>query len=158
MGTVFNDPESLRMVLAAIGELHVRALVTVGPQADPAVLGTQPAHVRVEAYVSQARVLPHCDVVVSHGGSGTTLATLAHGLPQLCLPQGADQYLNAAAIASSGAGISFLPGDGSVVAVREEVARLVGDSSFRAAASRVSASIASMPSPYYVARVLEELA
>lgn len=158
MGTVFNDPESLRIVLAAIGGLRVRAFVTVGPQADPAALGTHPAHVRVEAYVSQSRVLPHCDVVVSHGGSGTMLATLTHGLPQLCLPQGADQYLNAAAITSSGAGIAFLPGDGNIAAVREAVVRLIDEASFRDAAVCIRTSISSMPSPYDVARVLEELA
>src|SRR5262249_43735826 len=101
MGTVFNDPEPLRVVLAALAELDVRVLVTVGPQAAPAVVGTQPAHVRVERYVPQTLVLPHCDVVVSHARSGTVLAALTLGLPQACLPQGADQFLNAGAVASA---------------------------------------------------------
>jgi len=34
--------------------------------------------------------------VVSHGGSGTLMATLAHGLPSVLLPLGADQPHNAA--------------------------------------------------------------
>ncbi len=157
MGTVFNDPEPLQAVLAGLVELDVRILATVGPQADPAVLGTQPAHVRVERYVPQSLVLPHCCAVVSHAGSGTVLATLTSGLPQLCLPQGADQFLNAPAVASAGAGISLMPGEATPDAIRSAVTSLLGDASFRAAAGRVSASIAVMPSPDDVAAVLETL-
>ena len=157
MGTVFNNPEPIRVVLAALHELDVRVLVTVGPSGDPASLGTQPAHVRVERYVPQTLVLPHCDVVVSHGGSGTVLATIALGLPQLCVPQGADQYLNAAAVSSAGAGFSLMPGEAGVDAVRDAVSRLLGEASFRDVARGVSASIAAMPSPEAVAAVLESL-
>lgn len=157
MGTVFNDPAPLRVVLGALDELDVRALVTVGPRADPATVGSQPAHVRVERYVPQTLVLPHCDVVVSHAGSGTVLATLTLGLPQLCLPQGADQFLNAAAVSSSGAGISLMPDEVAADAIRDAIARLLGNASFRDASGRTSASIASMPSPDDVAAALETL-
>ncbi|HVE45935.1 MAG TPA: nucleotide disphospho-sugar-binding domain-containing protein [Acidimicrobiales bacterium] len=129
----------------------------MGPEADPALLGPQPGHVRVERYVPQTQVLPHCDVVISHGGSGTALSTLALGLPQLCLPQGADQFLNAVAIASAGAGISLMPGEAGAGTVRDAVSRLLDDSSIRDRARAVSASIASMPAPEEVAEVLEEL-
>ncbi|HXA27759.1 MAG TPA: glycosyltransferase [Candidatus Angelobacter sp.] len=158
MGTVFNNPEPLRVVLAALNDMDVRVLVTVGPGGDPATLGTQPAHVRVERYVPQTLVLPHCAVVVSHGGSGTVLATIALGLPQLCLPQGADQFLNAAAVSSAGAGLSLTPDAATASAVRDAVSRLLGDASFGDAARRVSASIAAMPSPEDVAAMLESLA
>ena len=118
MGTVFDNPEPLQVVLAALGELDVRALVTVGPQADPAMIGPPSAHVRLERYVPQTLVLAHCDVVVSHAGSGTVLATLTLGLPQLCLPQGADQFLNAVAVSSAGAGITLMPGQAAADAIR----------------------------------------
>jgi UDP:flavonoid glycosyltransferase YjiC (YdhE family) len=86
------------------------------------------------------------------------LATLGLGLPQLCLPQGADQFINAAAVAGSGAGISLPPGQVEVGAVRDAVGRLVDDRSFGTAARRVSRSIESMPSPGEVVEVLEGLA
>jgi len=157
MGTVFNDPQPLCVVVAALRDLDVRGLVTVGPQADPAVVGAPPAHVRVERYVPQTSVLPHCDVVVSHAGSGTVLATLTLGLPQVCLPQGADQFLNAAAISSAGVGISFTPGEREADAVRDAIVRVLDDASFREAAGRVRSSIASMPSPEDVAEGLDAL-
>lgn len=157
MGTVFNDPGLLERVVAAVAALDVRVLVTVGPRSDPAVLGAQPAHVRVERYVSQTAVLPQCDAVVSHGGSGTVVSALTHGLAQLCLPQGADQFLNAAAVAASGAGISLTPERAAPEAVRGAVERLLDQPSHVAAAGRVRESIAAMPSPDDVAVILEAL-
>ena len=85
----------LREVVAGVAALPVRVLVAVGPRMDPASLGEQPAHVQVEAWVDQAEVLARCTAVVSHGGSGTFLGALARGVPQLCLPQAADQFRNA---------------------------------------------------------------
>jgi anti-sigma regulatory factor (Ser/Thr protein kinase) len=40
---------------------------------------------------------------VTHGGAGTTLGTLAAGVPLLVLPRGADQWTNAALVVSAGA-------------------------------------------------------
>jgi UDP:flavonoid glycosyltransferase YjiC (YdhE family) len=85
------------------------------------------------------------------------LSTLTLGLPQLCVPQGADQFLNADAVAAAGAGISLMPGDTDPDAISDAVVRLLDDASYRDAAGRVSASIASMPSPDEVAAVLETL-
>jgi UDP:flavonoid glycosyltransferase YjiC (YdhE family) len=157
MGTVFNDAELFSTLVSAIAHLDVRVLVTVGPHGDPGLLGEQPDHVRVERYVPQSALLPHCDVVVSHAGSGTAIATLEQGLPQLCLPQGADQFLNAAAIAGYGAGLSLLPDAATPDAIASAVETLLNDGSYRAAAERVGASIRAMPMPDEVAGVLEGL-
>jgi UDP:flavonoid glycosyltransferase YjiC (YdhE family) len=157
MGTVFNDVAPLLAILAALRDLDVRLLITVGPRVDPAVLGPQPAHVRVEQYVPQAALLPHCDVVVSHAGSGTMLASIRHGLPQLCLPQGADQFLNSAAVTSARAGISLTPSAATASALRDAVARLLDCASYREAAAALGRSIAAMPTPEDVAAVIDAL-
>ena len=157
MGTVFNDAAPLGRAVQAARSLDVRVLATVGPVADPAVLGNQPAHVVVERYVPQTAVLPRCDVVVSHGGSGTVLGALALGRPQVCLPQGADQFLNAQAVAASQAGLSLLPDAASIDAVRDAIATVLNEPSFQQAAQQVARSIDAMPSPDEVAAVLEGL-
>lgn len=157
MGTVFNGPELLDDVVAALAGLDARVLVTVGPAGDPSAVRSPGSHVRVERYVPQTRLLPHCAVVVSHGGSGTMLAALTHGLPQLCLPQGADQFLNADAIAASGAGLSLGPDAATAPTIATAVARLLTDASFTAAASDLATTIATMPSPTEVATHLESL-
>jgi UDP:flavonoid glycosyltransferase YjiC (YdhE family) len=85
------------------------------------------------------------------------VASLVCERAQLCLPQGADQFLNAAAVASSGAGLSLMPDESSTEAIRTSVTRLLEDRSYREAAKRISTTIASMPSCADVAAILERL-
>lgn len=157
-GTVFRAEHVLRAAVEAIRALDVRLLVTVGPAIDPAILGPQPASVRVEPFVPQAKVLPACSLVVSHAGSGTFLAALAHGIPQLCLPQGADQFLNAAAAQRTGAGIALEPGQLTRESVAEAATRLLVDDAYRRRARALAGEIAAMPGPDEVVRVLEGVA
>ncbi|HVE62946.1 MAG TPA: nucleotide disphospho-sugar-binding domain-containing protein [Mycobacteriales bacterium] len=109
LGTVFNAASVLRTAVGAIAELPVRLLVTVGPRGDVDAVGPVPDHVHVGRSVPQTHLLEHCKVVVSHAGSGTFLGSLAAGLPQLCLPEGADQLLNAADGARVGAAPTLQP-------------------------------------------------
>jgi UDP:flavonoid glycosyltransferase YjiC (YdhE family) len=150
-GTVFSNNEALSSIIEAVRELPVRVVVTVGPRSDPAAVGAQPDNVHVARYIPQDQLLAHCAVVISHGGSGTLLASLAAGIPQLCVPQGADQFFNAAACERSCSGLALQPGAVSVDSVRTAVGRLLSDAAFRSAAMRVSAEIAAMPAPDEVA-------
>ena len=97
LGTVFGTESGdlLERLLAGLAGIRAEVLLAVGRHIDPADLGTQPDHVRIERYVDQEAVLAEADLVVSHGGSGTMLAALAHGLPQVLTPLGADQGHNA---------------------------------------------------------------
>lgn len=96
-------------------------------------------------------------MVASHGGSGTVLAALGMAIPQLCLPQAADQFINAAAVARSGAGLAVPPGEVGPAAVGSAVRQLLDDPAHRRHAQLVADEIASMPSPDEVASVLETL-
>jgi UDP:flavonoid glycosyltransferase YjiC (YdhE family) len=155
-GTVFNtDVKLFAAVVEAIRTLAVRVIVTVGQAGNPAALGPQPANVHVARYVPQMAILRVCSVVVSHAGSGTFLAALARGLPQVCLPQAADQFGNAEACAAAGAGLAIEPGGATVESVREATARVLAEPSFRAAAQRLSQEITMMPSPDAVAGILK---
>ncbi len=158
LGTVANDPATLAAVVRALSGGPYRLLVALGPGADPDALGQQPDHVHVETWVDQPLVLDHCAVVVSHAGSGTFLGALARGLPQLCLPQAADQFRNAAAGARAGAVLSLTPDEMDADAVSEAVARLLAEDAFRDAAAVVAEEIRAMPSPEEVVERLADLA
>lgn len=97
LGTIFNNASGdlFERLLVGLADPDVDIVAAVGVKTDPAELGPQPAHVRVERFLSQDEVLPDVALVVSHGGSGSLMATLAHGLPSLMLPLGADQPHNA---------------------------------------------------------------
>lgn len=159
LGTLDNDaPGVLEAVVEGLRDEPLNVLVTVGPSRDPAELGPQPANVRVERYVPQSLLLPRCDAVVAHGGSGTTLAALAHGLPLLLLPQGANQFANAERGAEFGAGIRLLPGEVGPAAVRTAVRALFEEPGYRQRAQDVAAEIERMPAPEAVVPLLEALA
>ena len=156
-GTVFNEADLFAAALAGVARLDVDVLVTVGPQADPALLGPVPPNVRVERYVPQTVVLPDCAVVASHAGSGTFLASLGLGIPQLCLPQAADQFINSGQGAAAGAALTLAPSEASADAITDAVGRLLHEPAFTEAACRVRDEIACMPGPDEVASVLEAL-
>src|SRR5207244_9264681 len=92
---------------------------------DPASIGLLPDNVHVDNYVPQSLVLAHCAAVVCHGGSGTTLAALAAGLPLLILPQGADQYINADLVVSNGAGVRLVAAEVTSASGRTSVMSLL---------------------------------
>ncbi len=154
-GTVFNrDVARLATVISALHRLPIRVIVTVGPAGDPAALGEQPARVHVARYLRQADLLPACTAVISHAGSGTFLAALAAGLPQLCLPQAADQFRNAAACARAGAGILVQPEEITTDIVRDATMRLLAQASFRDQARHLAREIAAMPPASAVAGII----
>ncbi len=158
LGTVRAHTAALADAVAGLADLDVRVVVAVGPAGDPAALGAQPPHVTVASWVDQAALLPRCAVVVSHSGSGTFLGALASGVPQLCLPQAADQFRNATAVDRGGLGLVLTPGEATAPNVADAVRRLIAEDGFRTAAAVVAAEIAAMPAPEQVVPALEQLA
>ena len=85
------------------------------------------------------------------------LATLARGIPQLCLPQAADQFLNSGAVAAAGAGLELAPAEATAGAIAAAARRLLSEPAFRTTAGAIAAEIAAMPEAPVVAEVLEQL-
>lgn len=159
-GTVFGTPELVTAAIEGLARLDARVVVAAG-RVRMEQLGDVPDNVTVRTWVPQAELLPHVDVVVHHGGSGTTLGALTVGAPQLVLPQGADQFANADALSAAGAGLRLLPEELSADAIAEHVRKLLphhGHAVHRDAARAIAEEIARMPSPDQVIRHLPEYA
>ncbi|HUQ21559.1 MAG TPA: nucleotide disphospho-sugar-binding domain-containing protein [Gaiellaceae bacterium] len=154
MGTIYNQPELFRPLLDGLAG-HGSALVTVGRNVDPQVLGTLPPRVRVERFVPQAHVLPRAAAVVSHGGSGTTLGALAYGLPLVLVPQAADQFDNAARAEKAGAAVVLRPGEVTAESIRAALERVLQEPAFAAAARSIASEIAQMETAAEVAGAVE---
>ena len=147
LGTVFNaeSGDLLPRALAGVRSLGVPVVVTTGRQIDPAELGPQPPHVRVQRWIPHEVLLPWCRAVVSHGGSGSVLGALAHGLPSVLLPIGADQPGTAARAAELGAAIVLDPVSATPAEIAAAVRRVLDEPGFRAAALRVREEILALP-------------
>jgi UDP:flavonoid glycosyltransferase YjiC (YdhE family) len=160
LGTVFNleSGDLLERVLAGLGDLPVKVVAAVGRQLDAGAFGPQPDNVHLERYLPQALVLPHCAAVVSHGGSGSVLGALAHGLPSVLLPMGADQPLNAARCAALGVSRVLDAMTATPEAIRDAVSAVLSDPTYRSAAERLRAEIDALPGPAHAVTLLERLA
>lgn len=157
LGTVvFGYTHAMDAALRVLDEQEVDVLAAVGPEGDPTALSNSSDRVRVERFVDQARVIPLVDVVVHHGGSGTALAAMAAGVPQVVMPQGADQFENAKVLSSTGAARAFLPGQPEAL-LGEHVAAALGDPEMKSAARRLKAEIGRMPLPKELSHQLPDL-
>jgi UDP:flavonoid glycosyltransferase YjiC (YdhE family) len=162
LGTVpvFNSTgDVFGIILDAFRDEPCNLIVTVGPGNDPAALGPQPAHVHIERYVPQTRLLPHCDLVVCHGGASTTTAALTHGLPVLVLPRGsASQQRTAEACVAGGVGRMLVGADVTSAAVRRAARALLDDQRYRRRAREVADEIRCLPAPDEVVNSIERCA
>ena len=160
LGTAYSPqrPALFAAILAGLRDEPLNLILTVGADLDPAQFGPQPPNVRVERFLPLAHLLPRCDLVVCHGGSGTTLAALAHGVPLVIIPMAADMPDNAARCAALGVGRTLLPADCTPEAVRDHVRALLADPAYRANAARLRDATAALPGMEHAVALLERLA
>jgi len=158
LGTIFNraSGDLLPRIIRALESLPVRALVTTGPDVDPAGFPVPGANVRLESYVPQDGVLDVVDLVVSHGGSGTMTQSLAHGVPLLVLPLGADQLPNGERVRDLGTG-AVLDARATPDRIAARIREMLADPAPRAGAAAVAEEMRALPSPADVLRRIEAL-
>ena len=145
-------------ILLALADQPVRVLLTTGHGLDPADLGEVPANAKVEQWWPQADVMPHAAAVIGHGGFGTTMTTLAAGLPQVILPLfSLDQRLNAERIDAVGAGLAVIPDLDSIAGLADAVERLLNVPSYRDAAAAARHQIEELPPAKHMVPRLESL-
>jgi UDP:flavonoid glycosyltransferase YjiC (YdhE family) len=159
LGTVVNRrPGALPAIIAGLRDEPFNLVVTTGRNQDPDTFGPQPPNVHLARYIPQSALLPRCDLVVSHAGFNTVVAGIAHGLPQVAIPLGADQPDHARRVARLGLGRVVAPGDFSPEAVREAVRAVLADPTYRRNAERLRDEMAALPGPERGVALLERLA
>jgi UDP:flavonoid glycosyltransferase YjiC (YdhE family) len=158
LGTLFNqDPGVFAAILEGLRQEPLNVVVTIGSDQDPAALGPQPPNVHVAGFIPQSLLLPHCDVVVNQGGTAI-FEILAHGLPLLVLPRGANQFNNAEALVGSGAALALMPAEVEPGAVRAAIRALIDEPRFAERARALAAEIEQMPGPEHGVALIERLA
>ncbi|GAB7039601.1 MULTISPECIES: glycosyltransferase [Catenuloplanes] len=146
-GSHFGDPEIVLDLLTALRD---------GVDADfvgTALPGGPPSDLLVP-FQPMAKLLAGATAVVTHGGAGTVLGALSHGLPLVIVPQGADQFVQAAAVSAVGCGVVTTPGRPDAEQLRAAVRTVLTDPAITAAAADVRKQIDDMPSPDEVAATL----
>jgi UDP:flavonoid glycosyltransferase YjiC (YdhE family) len=154
--TSFQDQrDTLQRVIDELSGLPVQVVVTTGHAVDPADLVAAENTV-VARFLAHDELLPRAAATVTHCGLGTTLNSLAHAVPLVCVPMGRDQMFNAAMVARLGAGVPVdldKPG-----AFSRAVEHAIFDTRTRAAADAFAAVLAGYRGSDAAAEALEELA
>jgi UDP:flavonoid glycosyltransferase YjiC (YdhE family) len=114
--------------------------------------------VHVARFITQSLLLPRCDLVITHGGSGTVMGALGEGIPLVVIPLGADQPHNAARCAALGIGRVVLDSDVAPETIRAAADDVLSSPGYRAQAERFRDEIAALPGPEYAVPLLERLA
>lgn len=164
-------PELYRAAIEALAPLPARVLVTIGdPARETAELGPLPPNVHAEIWVPHDDVASQAAVIVCHGGYGSTLASLAHGVPLVVLPLfSTDQWANGEAVARAGAGICLergpatrsvleLPDAEWVRALGPAVADVLAQPDYRREAEGVAESMRNLPAVDHSVGILEAIA
>ncbi len=154
-GTWFSDPAKLSPLLRELSTLDVDIVVTLGLAAKPEEFDVDRERVTFVGFTPLEDLLDGVDVVVTHGGAGTTAGALMKGVPMVVLPQGADQFFQAERVAAAGAGIALDPPSQTPQALTDAVQTVLGDFRIRESAAAIAKEIAAMPSADEVAAMLE---
>lgn len=154
-GTVFNRSPALLAAARAAARLGATVVVTVGADGDLEPFSSMGGHVSAHRFLDQAALLPHCELVVSHGGAGTLLGAAAHGVPQLVLPQAADHFRNARALCSVNAGRMVGPEHQTAEEVSKAMADVLNSDEHSVAATALAREISRMSDAAKAAHSLE---
>lgn len=157
-GTTFqNQKPAIQRCMRALATLPYDGIVTLGPAVTAEGLPSS-ANVTVFGSASHDQLVPGCAAVVCHGGHGTLLRPLIHGVPVLCLPMGRDHADNAARLRWHRAGLR-LDIRARPVQIASAVRRLVEEPRWGEAARKLGHRMAAeADGGVKAARLLEVLA
>jgi UDP:flavonoid glycosyltransferase YjiC (YdhE family) len=151
-----RNVDKVQRTLDALAELPVHVVATTGGIVAPNELAA-PANALVLNYAAHDPIIRRAALVVTHGGHGTAMRTLRHGVPMVVIPGLAgDQPFVAAAVQEWGAGAA-LPGDADVAAIRAAAQEVLSVASYRSVARQRSIALAGVDGAANAADEVEAL-
>ena len=151
-----TEQRLLAAALRGLADAPVRVLATWNRRLPPRPLPV-PENTRLVEWVSYARTMPRCDVVVCHAGHGTLVRALACGCAVVACPAIGDMNENAARVDWAGAGVRVPRRFVTPRVLRLAVERALGDSSIKARAAELAAWAHGHDVGATAARLIEEL-
>ncbi len=154
-----QDPEH-RMLAAALrglADAPVRVLATWNRRPPPRALPV-PDNARLVEWLSYARTMPQCDVVVCHAGHGTLVRALSSGCVVVACPAVGDMNENAARMDWAGLGVRLPRRFVAARPLRLAVERALADEAMRGRVRALAAWSATHDAAAQATRLIEGLA
>jgi UDP:flavonoid glycosyltransferase YjiC (YdhE family) len=133
------DVELMNRLIAMLAETPYRCIVSKGPQHK--LIELAPNMTGAE-FLPQPAILPHVDLVITHGGNNTVTEAIHFGKPMIVLPLFWDQYDNAQRVAECGFGVRLETYEFEAAQLHEAIDRLLAaePDGLGAASKRLQAS------------------
>jgi MGT family glycosyltransferase len=130
------DVELMRRLVSALAETPHRYVISKGPQHD--LIELAPNMTGAE-FLPQPAILPHVDLVITHGGNNTVTESIHFGKPMIVLPLFWDQHDNAQRLAECGLGVRLPSYEFEDAQLHEAIERLIAglDPRLRDASARL---------------------
>jgi MGT family glycosyltransferase len=149
------DVDLMKRLVEVLGTSRHRYIVSKGPQHTefdlaPNMWGGE--------YLPQPAILPHCDLVITHGGNNTTTEALHHGKPLVALPLFWDQHDNAQRVHETGVGRKLPTYGFEADELLGSVDDLLADDALRARLAALSQRVQAHPGRLRAADLIERLA
>ncbi|MBB5156858.1 glycosyltransferase (activator-dependent family) [Saccharopolyspora phatthalungensis] len=153
----YANPVDIKEVLRKLAELDIEVVATLS-QAEQAEIGPLPDRVRLVDFVPLRALLPTCDGIIHHGGSGTWASALAAGVPQIVISNLWDNVYRGRQLAELGAGVFLPPAEATPETIQNKLISLMTADGFQTAARRLQESMLGQPAPTDIVPQLEEIA
>ena len=150
-----GDVELMRTLIATLADVPARIVVSKGPQHDQLELAP---NMTGAEFLPQVSILPHVDLVITHGGNNTVTECLRFGKPTVILPLFWDQYDNAQRLHETGFGIRLDTYDHAPEELTGAVDRLLADEALKQRLDRMASRLASAPGTVTAADLIERAA
>ena len=132
------DVELMQRLVDALAESTHRFIVSLGPRAEKITLADNMVGAQT---LPQTRVIPHVDVVITHGGNNTVTECLHFGKPMVVLPLFWDQYDNAQRMQELGLGVRLAAYEFTPAKLNTAVDALLADATLRRRTDEMGARI-----------------
>jgi MGT family glycosyltransferase len=116
------DVELMNRLVAMLAETPHRYFVSKGPQHE--LIDLAPNMTGAE-FLPQPAILPHVDLVITHGGNNTVTESIHFGKPMIVLPLFWDKYDNAQRVAEVGFGVRLPTYELEAEQLHEAIERLL---------------------------------
>ncbi len=105
------------VLIEALGDTDLQVIASTSAKLAPDALPLPPPNIRLEPWVPGPAVIARSDLVVFHGGYGTTMEIVQAGVPGLVIPFHSEQESNARRLEAAGAARVLVPSQVDAVPV-----------------------------------------
>ncbi len=146
----------IRPTIDALKDLDLHVVISTGRTPVDSV-GPLPPNARIAEFLPYDRLLPLCDVMITNGGYGGTMAALSAGVPLIVAGAAEDKPEVAARVDYFGVGLNLHTGRPTAEQVRDAVQHILNNASFREHAAAMRTAITSYNAYENIRRELDRM-